>query len=344
MKKVGIVTFYDHNNYGAMLQAYALSACIKSLGGDSQFVSFGTAPKQLPVAEKMPPMLKKIKIESNRRNTHFDAFREKWLPSAMFSENIADQYDCVITGSDQVWNREIIGSDDRFFLSFVPDEKKRAYAPSLGKANLTDEELQDLKEKAERFGDWISVREESASALLEGLLGREVPVYLDPTLLTKKEDWIPLMEQSEQEEKPYLLLIMVQNDQSLYAKAKEMAEKNGLALKLITASYFPVVGFEPWSGVPVEKYLSLVNNASYVVTSSFHGLAFSLIFERDFSFWPLRAELADRNTRMINLLEKLGLSDRVDDVMRPVNWEDVNEKRDQMRKDSLDYLEKMLEE
>lgn len=340
MKKVGIITFYSSNNYGALLQAYSLSKKIRELSADVSFVFFEDAPKQESIPANIPPFIRKVKEESNIRNQNFDSFREQYLPGVRFYPDIDNDFDIFVVGSDQVWNRDIVGPDDRFFLSFASDSKKASYAANFGKVNGGGTDEETLSSLLYGFGDRISVRETSGADYLSQIMNHDITVSLDPTLLTKKEDWLPFLEESVDE--PYLLFIMLQNDMKLIKKAEALATEKNLRLRLLTVSYFPPAGFEPWSRVSVPHYLNMINNASYVVTSSFHGLAFSLIFQKQFEVWPLQGNMADRNGRMTDLLKSLGLSHRIENGNSTIDYTEVSESIATMRTKSLEYLKKII--
>lgn len=345
MKKCGIVTFYNHNNFGAMLQAYALKKVIESYDVDVDFISFQEESTKEEDTSNLHPLIKRIKDETDKRNRRFEDFRKKWLPGNLIHEGIEEEYDFFVAGSDQIWNTEIVGDDSRYFLSFAPKEKKRSYAVSFGKDSLSVDEVSYCKEMIYDFTPWLSVREQSGAEIIKDITGKDSLVCLDPTLLTKMEEWDELRNSSDFNQNPakYILLITVQNDLSLLKVARQMAEERNEELRIITASYFPPVGFESWSEVEVVDWVNLVANSSYVITSSFHGIAFSIIFHKDFSFWPLQAELSGRNTRMIELLEYLSLSDRMGKDCGHIDWNKVEEKRQKMIDNSMSYIKKMVE-
>ena len=345
MKKVAIATFYDHDNFGAMLQAYALKKKLEEQGTEISFLSFGdgkTGNLAVNSAAPSSPMIKKILAETKKRSENFASFRNKYLPAVSFYPEIEKEFDAFVAGSDQIWNSAITGNNDSYYLPFVPDSKKISYAASFGRDTVNDDEKKYLKEKLAGFLPCISVREKSGAALVKNITGADAAVCLDPVLLTLGEDWSEFT--AETDKTPYLLLIMVQNDPALYKSAKQTAEEKGLVLKVISASYFPMIGFEPWSGVPVEKWVDLISGASYVISSSFHGIAFSLIFHRPFTFSPLKNELADRNSRVTELLSSLCLEDRVSRLDNSINWEKIEALREPERKKSVEFLKNALAE
>lgn len=303
--KAAITTFFDHTNYGAVLQAYALQRKIELLGDEACHISFGEAgiaPEGGKGEES--PLLKKLRAHTEKRNLNYKSFRDRYLHVSPFSEDLVTATDVFITGSDQVFNTSLPGWTDRFLLSFAGGKRKTAYAASFGD-KIRDEEL--FAEALKSF-DSISMREESAVRTVNELVGRETSRVVDPVFLLEREDWSAIADTSEfRSDKPYLLFVMVQNNMMLYKQVSDYAKAKGLDLKMITMSFFPPCGFDPWSGVPVEDYLKMVRDADVVVTSSFHALAFSIIFGKEFKALSLVGELADRNCRITELLEMLGL-------------------------------------
>ena len=345
MKKIAIATFYNHDNFGAMLQAYALKKKLNELGAEVSFVSFGdgkTGNLSLNSAAPSSPMIKKILAETQKRTENFDSFRKKYFPAVSFCPEIEKEFDVFVAGSDQIWNSAITGNNDCYYLPFAPDSKKISYAASFGRDRMNEDEKKYLKEKLSGFLPCISVREKSGAALVKDITGSDAAVCLDPVLLTSSDDWSEFT--AETYKTPYLLLIMVQNDPVLYKSAKQTAEEKGLALKVISASYFPMIGFDPWSGVPVEKWVNLISGASYVISSSFHGIAFSLIFHRPFTFSPLKNELADRNSRVTELLSSLSLEDRASRFDNDIDWEKIEALREPEKKKSVGFLKNALKE
>lgn len=326
--KTAITTFFDHSNYGAVLQAYALQRKIESYGDEACHISFGGSSESAPSAGSLPksPLLGKILACTARRNDNFKAFRDKYINVKSYSDSLVEDTDVFITGSDQVFNVMLPGWTDRFLLSFAGDKRRTAYAASFGD-KIKNEEL--FVERLSHF-DSISMREESAVRTIEGLIGRTPARVVDPVFLLDRDEWSAIADSSAvSAEKPYLLFVMVQNNIMHFKLVSEYAKSKGLELKMITMSYFPPCGFDPWSGVRVEDYLKLIRDASIVVTSSFHALAFSIIFGKEFKTLALVDELADRNCRIKELLDMLGLKGE-DDARN--GWERLDEERTKSEK------------
>lgn len=283
--KIGIVTYFKHSNYGAVLQSYALQKALEEKSVEAYHVDFGDKepePKKSPI-----PAIQKINNNLLKRNSHFKDFRDKYLNIKPYSKELVDATDAFIVGSDQVWNRNIPGWDNRYFLPFSPSNKKNSYAASIGQA-VTEKEKDFIWENIKDF-KVLSTREKYFD---------NVPTVLDPTFLLPKTAWEQFVTEKESN---YLLLIMIQNDTNLFNKYKKYASDNNLELKIITASYFPALGFNSWSEISVIDWLNLIYNAQKVVTTSFHGLAFSIIFNKNVEVAELGGDLASRNNRLYEL-------------------------------------------
>lgn len=304
--RAAITTFFDHSNFGAVLQAYALQTKIEHLGAEACHISFspksGTIDKLSGRPESM--WLEKMRYHSELREARFKTFRDRYLHVCPLSGNVIEETDVFITGSDQVFNASLPGWTDRFLLSFVSGKRKTAYAASFGDRPGNTA----LFANALSTFDSISVREASAVQTVTELIGKTPVRVLDPVFLLDRSEWSAVADSSDfSAEKPYVLFVMVQNNMALYKQVCEYAKSNNLDLRLISMSFFPPAGFDPWSGVSVEDYLKMIRDAELVVTSSFHALAFSIIFGKHFNTMALEGELADRNCRITELLDLLGL-------------------------------------
>ena len=339
--KIGIVTFHDADNFGAMLQSYGLQSALQQLGAETSFLDFPTvkAPAEVPAS----PLMQRILQHRERRQALFAQFRNTYLHCAPFDGSQADQYDLFVAGSDQVWNPTITGAEGKYLLNFAPAAKRCAYAASFGTPALPENCEAYFSHELKQFKH-ISVREQSGTALVRKLTGTQARVDIDPSMLVESAAWEQLMAEPKTD-KPYLLLITVQNDMNLLKLATQMANDRGLELKVISASFFPPLGFQPWSDVSVTDWLRLVHDAQAVISSSFHGLVFSILFHKEFYSNPLVSGLADRNSRVTELMELLNLPARPAGVAAPaVDWTDVEERLAALRADSRAYLKTLVEE
>lgn len=354
--KTGIVTFHDADNYGAVLQAYALQEILRNKGADAECIRF-TEDVPVPVPpEPVSPdrearlknyprlALKRDAMAEHRekRARLFEAFREEYLrlsrPYAPHERSaLGSAYDRFIVGSDQVWNYEIIGQDERYFLPFAPDRKKTAYAASFGLSGLPERLHGYYAERLRSFAS-ISVREESGRGMVKDLVGRDVPLCLDPTLLPGREMWTTFAAQGR-ETGPRIVLYLIDVDMELIALAETLAASKNLPIKLITANMQARFGAGYWSDTGVVNFVSQLMQAEEVLTDSFHGLAFSLIFRKNFHIGS-RVTQTPRYGRLHTLLELTGLRSRVGGAPEKpiIDWLRVEKRLETQRAASLSFL------
>lgn len=339
--KTGILTFHDADNYGALLQAYALQQTLKKLGMESEFVEIEREVKKAEPQQKNGPMavfMKRVTEASERRKKLFEEFRNGYLEISPCyrreeTEQLNDRYQLFLVGSDQVWNWKIPDVDPRYFLPFAADEKKYSYAASFGTSEVPEKVAGWTAEQLKKFRR-ISVREESGRQLAEKLTGRTAQVHPDPTLLLERQDWEKI---SEQRESDYVLLFLLVYDEEAVRKAREIAEQKKVSVKIVTAAFLPQLGVDAWCTSGVTEWITLIRNAQAVVTNSFHGTVFSILFEKEFVVIPLKGELAGRNGRIEELLEKTGLSENRD-------FERAGEALRQMRREAEQYFREVGKE
>lgn len=369
MKKIGIITFHCADNFGAVLQVYSLQKTIELMGYNpeiidfrpyrltknySLFVDFKKSLEEMGFLRTTKKMLIRIKNfkENYTRKNNFNHFRNKYLnlSSNTFltsSELIKRKplYDYYITGSDQVWNPRFFSDiGESYFLDFaVIDSIKIAYAASI--ANQIEKDYIDVfRRNLERF-DYISVREESAKKTIDKLTEKKVHVTLDPTLLTTEEEWRNISTFNFSTDK-YILVYDLVKDPVLISIANRIANQTGY--KII--SYSSKKGYNNWhssfSTLNPTEFLGLFDKAEFVITSSFHGTVFSVIFNKPFYTVPHPT----RGSRMIDFLNELNLKERIiqnenDDIdfHTVINYESVNKKVSKLRKDSIEFLSNALE-
>lgn len=316
-KKVGILTFHDADNLGAVLQAYALKSVIEKECGafaeivdykckkitDTKYVQKGTGIKSFI---KYVPMSVYYKIK--RRG--FKKFRKEQLGCSKISYNketvkeIENDYNIFITGSDQVWNPECSGDDSTYVLDFVSNNaKKYSYAASIGNYDITKANNEWIKSIEAYSG--VSVREKSALEQLKEL-GINAQVHTDPVMLLSREEWETVMSKPLLKEK-YVLVYLVLPDVNVMKKATEYAKEHNCRIISNKKSIEFIMHNSP------SEFLAWINNAEYVFTNSFHGTAFSLIFDK-----PLYAdtEMSDGsvNKRVKDLLDTAKSENLIDEM------------------------------
>lgn len=362
MGKIGIINFHRAVNYGAVLQAYALSESIIRLGGNpftidhkNQFIEKAYSLNPI-YSRNIKQIINKILTYYQRKKKaqKFEAFREKYLVlekiSDLYSEENAinlEKYNSLITGSDQVWNYNMTQFDKAYFLDFMYDSrKKNSYAASFGFNHLPDEYLDDYKKLLEDFNH-ISVREEQASAIIKTLLNREAEVVLDPTMLLSKDDWFKIS-QDYKGKKNFILIYQMATSQSLLDFAVYLSKKTNCDIIYISDAIRKRIKATYASGIGPLEFIGLFKNAKYVVTNSFHGTAFSINFNKPF-FVEMLPPPAKVNSRLENILDIFDLRSRQiingnnDNIFNDIDYTTVNKKLESERQRSLDYLQRILE-
>lgn len=339
--KIGILTFHCACNYGAVLQCYALRTYIASLGHDVSVVDYrpkalvdgykwfdirrfwGRTPSRF--IEKTRAELKVI-TSRRARYSRFAEFVSSHLNLSprvyTVDSSVLQGYDLIIIGSDQVWNITITkGYDPLYWGRF-----NRAKAKLISYAASMENGMIDQKEVLARLKnfDKVSVRESSLATQLTSLVNSsDVETVVDPTLLLGRDKWDKL--QGRRIEGDYLLFYQVRQAPEAFRAAEDLARKKGLRLVCVSAK--PELENSPeLAAASVEDFVTAFRNASYVVTTSFHGTVFSLIYEKDFVCFDIED---GKGSRQRDLLSALGLEERVTshlDKLGAICWKDVRER------------------
>ena len=261
-------------------------------------------------------------------------------------------YDILVTGSDQVWTPIHILTDTSFFLPFAQAHTpKVAYAPSFSVSSVPEGFDTIIRPYVEAYSH-ISVREKSGLDIVSALTDKEVTMVCDPTLLLTKEDWMVLAEQSEiKVSEPYILVYVLSYAYNPYPAINAIIEKVQqeldmplilldapiLDMKLKNARFIKDAG-------PTE-FLYLVQHASYIITTSFHGTAFALNF--GIPFYSVIKDRSGFDTRMMDLIDAVE-ADRAIVYDRPIDrpltmdHTAIAKRLEEMRKHSQDYLKRSL--
>lgn len=351
MKKVGIMTLHIGDNYGALLQCYALRQCVKKLGDFEVDIINYDPGREFPKYD-----VYEIEKKYLQKLQKFNEFNEKQngvkLPvyRDMNDESI-NEYDYYITGSDQVWNTSFVFAKEAYFLNFVKKGKKISYAASIGIP------VTSYKLKKEWFTnnlpsfDAISVREASYVEFLKECSGKNVEAVVDPTFLLKKEDYDELCKDVPCVEGKYMVLYFLKHDGSfplLLEFSNMISRKFGLNI------YYSFVDVpqkvfknksETFFYSDPKEFVMLIKNAKCVVTNSFHGTVFSLLYHVPF-FTYLVGSMA---SRVIDLLSEMELENRIVRGYKPLS-EDMLEidfsKADcvieEKRRNSINFLKSAL--
>ena len=357
--KIGILTFHAAHNYGAILQCLALQKVLQSQGHDVEIIDY--RPRYLTLIYKKFHLrrffrknilkIPKIWIRECRllrsRCRRYNAFQRfidthLHLSSTVVKQDIPSDYDIYIMGSDQIWNPNITeGFDPVFFGDFnFPKGRRKyiSYAASMEAKALTSEAENYYRKALGRF-DAISVREERLARLLQPLTPQSVNVVLDPTLLLPADEWNRVAQRPHIQGN-YVLIYQTRKNPNTMRIARQIAAETNA--RVIEVAAYVDHHFHPdklQCESPAE-FVGWVAGATCVVTTSFHGTAFSVIFNRPFYC----LELADgEDTRSQSLCEQLGLQERMirpDDALTftEPDYTEANARIAQLRKHSLDFL------
>lgn len=365
LHKICILTFHRACNYGAVLQAYALQETLSLLGSaDVSILDYYSA--EVYNCYQPLGMLKRGNFVKGavktalllpsiiNRNNRFKAFRDQYLYCTPYGEqeedlkNICEKYDGVVAGSDQVWNSDLTKGDQTYLLDFVPaGVKKFSYAASIGRENLSQEELRRLSKHLRDFCE-VSLREpDMVSGLQHALEEKTVRCDVDPVFLLSAEQWRAIADgKRENRYVLYFTLDSGRQSRSVANFAKRFAMEQRMdAVYLSNGDRWFCFRDMTHHGVAgPAQFLGAIDHAEYVVTNSFHGTAFSIILHKPFFVETARA----RSGRIKNLLELAGLTDRTLESgklkrePRPIDWDAVDARMAEHIESSKRYLKEIV--
>lgn len=365
-KKIGILTFHNAHNYGAVLQAYALKTKLNRMGYEASVLNYRN----------------KYIAKTYRKVLHIDFWKRDILPSRwgkvireirdvfyglpewqrqwkVFEEFIAGKLldgdskqlsleevagrDCAVyvLGSDQIWARELThGMDPAYFGQFAPEKEKISYAASVPNGSIPENEKPYFKEYLQSLSH-ISVREEKLAEAIRELTGREVETVIDPTLLLEREDYQSLLYEKPLKQGDYVFAYFVVENEALSRCAKKVAELMNCELVELHYKKTPQIrGKNMVFDAGPSEFLTYIRDAKMVVTNSFHGTVFSILFQK--KFYSVYKE----NGRIENLLGFLGLSDRhIKDeaeilLEKEIDYAQSESRLQEYRQKSVEFLER----
>lgn len=362
--KVGILTFPNSVSYGACLQMIALQNTVCRLGHQAEIIHYHSdymkAEKHTNKNGENPlkfALKRRIRFWVHRRLYRgFRTFEKQHIrayPAKAFSDKrrlaqIGKRYDAVICGSDQVWCPRITGGELSYFLDFCTDSTRRvAYAPSFGEESFSEEFYGQIGPELRQFSA-LSVRELPGQKILTELTGREAALVADPTFLVEAASWAAMEKSHPAATGDYVLYFVVRQSESLMRRCAAFAQKQGLKMVVVGGNPLktrrnrnPMVEYAVDIGP--EQWLYLLHHARYVFTNSFHGTAFSVIFEKDFyvEYPPYTG------SRLRQVMETLGLENRVikegeEPAEQAIDYGPVRQAFAALTAQSLEYLENAL--
>jgi polysaccharide pyruvyl transferase WcaK-like protein len=347
--KISLITINSLYNYGAVLQRYAAFEFLKKLNFDVRVINY--CPKKIEISKSF---FKNILIEllATGRRKKIKKFNKNNLVYTNSYKSFKElkrnppESDIYIVGSDQVWNSQLSRGkiDPVFLLDFAKHKKKISYASSIGRNDVNTEELKSIKKYLESFS-YISVREESAKNLLESVGTKNIEVVLDPVFLLEKKDYDKFIKPVKY--KKYLLIYSFEKNPIIEKLAQEVSKKRGLQIVEMGAFRSKNCHDKYLRNAGVEDFLSLIKCADFIITSSFHGTAFSILFNKQFvSVVP-----SIRKTRIENIINIFKVNERLinaksdyslDNLLEPIDYKEVNRLVEIYSKKSRNFLKKSL--
>lgn len=359
--KIGIVTIVDNTNYGNRLQNYAVYYVLRE--------RFGCTAKTLVAYEEKAfydgayvawiknQIVKKLCVIPSLAEKRFGNTVTRWanfqnwsklIPTKYFyshkalPKSLNAQFDLFIAGSDQIWNYCFSSHKfDDYFLKFAEDKKKVAISGSFGVESIPEDWKQVYIEGLKDFS-YISVREDAGQTIIKELLGKEVPVLIDPSLMLSKEEWLKVSKRPRVDcSKPYVLKYYL-GDEIEEDKIDVWAKENGYEVYELLNKEIP----ELYSAGPGE-FISLISNASLVCSDSFHCIVFSIIFSRPFLVYARQGSGNYMTSRLDTLLKKFGFEKRwkhllAEDDYLKCDFSLVPEFLEKEQKMFMDYLSKVV--
>lgn len=356
-KKASILTFHCVPNYGAVLQAYALQEVLKIFFDEVEILDY--RPNNLTREYNVINYYSVFSVAATlfssnsfkKKKQHFFEYEKKYLNlSYQHINNISAlknyKTDALFLGSDQIWNPDITnGFDKAYFGKFdiVDSAKVISYAASIGKNSFTNTQSYILNYLLNGI-DAISVRESQAKDILQNLCDKSIEVVADPTILAGREYFDCMV--TKKEKKPYVLLYSLNGYEETEKLAESVAEFKGLKLIELSGRRKPILKphHKAIYDAGPEEFISYIANAEFVVTDSFHGTVFSLLYHKNFLTVPHKT----RGARIVNLLNVADVSSRLTDkfsediASSKINWEKVDENLNVERKKSYEFIEKAI--
>ena len=366
MKKVGILTFSEADNYGAMLQAYALQKYVSAMGFNCNQIRYRNmtiwkAYHYVPLRER-PSLISYIKknvelFVFRKKRRKFEEFRATCkMTQVVSSDGLQDEakkYDKIIVGSDQVWNPRNTNGDMHFLLDFVNDDNKKvAYAASLGNTEFFSEFGKNAPVYLSQIPS-ISVREEKAAQFIRTCFNLYCISVCDPVLLLDREEWKNCVSSTSHKDE-YVFVYLLKPNKELVKGVNSLLDSEGLKAYVVPGVVNVVYQAKNikrskiiLDAGPIEL-ISLLEGAKYVVTDSFHGTALSIVLQKQFAVF-VDEGTDNTNSRIDNILAVCNLNNRqisdskkIDVVKCEIDFDKVRGKLDEYKKISKEFLRSAL--
>lgn len=365
--KIGILTWLHNGNYGSVLQAYALQKALRHQGYQTENIDY--APSTVKKVENLIKNKNSLKLflekwdaycakkvagsprELSEKQKKFEDFRENYInitrrySSPKEVATIDGEYDAYICGSDQIWSPVLL--NPVFYFDFLSDtERKIAYACSFGVSSIKGKKATKITNYLNRF-DYISVRESSGCEIVKNLTGKVVPVMPDPTLLLQRTDWDKVSKYNLNLNK-YIFCYFLSWNEDYWKYVENVSQQLGYQIVIVpSVKQTYQVDAKILKNIGPEEWVGLVKNASYVITDSFHGTVFSIIYNKPFTVLKRFSDDNPRsqNSRIYTLLEHYNLTNRLGintDIFNLQEYTKVNSQVEYDRRYALEWLNNVL--
>lgn len=368
--KAIIMTLALSFNYGAALQTYALARKLQDLGVATsvyKYIDMGRLTYGCSIKKKFIHTLwyyGKDIFNLWQKKIGFSRFRKKYIPltKKRYHNNTElkkapKDYDVYISGSDQIWNPDVFLYDTSYFFDFLPDTcKKISYASSFGKSTFNEKDKEKCGKLLAKY-EKISVREDSGVGIVKELCGKEAECVLDPTMLLTRDDWDVIADDAKKKAKNFkgILCYIMPGDSKVVSAivktAEDLHKETSLPIMYIGIKEYEVFKYGMKNSdifaSPMD-FVAYFKNAEYVVTNSFHGTAFSLIYGKKF-YIPINDSLPKEKAlheRVTSILKKTDAENAmflVSDMKRKeIDVEKIQKNLSSEREKSLEFLKDSL--
>lgn len=374
--RIGILTFHASHNCGSMLQAFALQYIVSNkFHHQCELINYANSASR-NMYGLIDCRLKLGMIKENwKRLMHLGAYASSIKEYEQFSKKylvlsgeristrdqlsqLANRYDMIIAGGDQVWNVRCPDAGKEFYLNFTHNVRKISYSTSMGGQNILEkaDNLDEYRQLLSEF-EHLSVREPHGKQWIEELTGREVKIVADPTLLLSPQEWCEVLPVPEIQGKYIFNYAFYHNRETTNRAIQEISRLTGLPVYTIDFKQHATCHLNRYDIRRFEHtgplaFLALMKNASMVLTQSFHGTLFSSLFNRRFWSYNWEGMHNPDDDRATAILQQMGLPERyqmiedllkMEDILKPVDYDAVNCKIEAMRADALNYLHECLD-
>ena len=356
MKKIGILTFHNTSNYGALLQVFALQKKIEQLNGNCEIINYHCDSIEKREHAKFPKLEKDIlkfikdvvvffrnykKRNANRKfsNKYLTISEKEYYRNTIAESN--NIYDKFLVGSDMVWELGITGGDTTFYLDFADENKRYSYAASLGVEKIEDKYIETCKNNLSKFKH-VSVRENQAKDYISTLISNKIYVDADPTLLHAGSFWEKYEEIPKKISDKYILLYFLDKDGLILKTAKKIASENKMDIIVLMNSKNKIDGCTVVSNASIGEFLYYIHNAQLVITGSYHGMIFSMNYNTNFMY----LNNSKSASRLENIAQITHSTDRklTSGCIPKIecNFDEINRAVEEIRESSISYLKTLL--